>query len=187
MHYDGKLMTRKYKILVSVFVLLFLLSASYFLYMKEQGNFHTITYGEAYRSAQLDTDELEYYIKKYNIKSIVNLRGKNPEKPWYEEEMRVSAKQGIKHFDISLSSSHEPSKKVIGELMEIFNTAPRPVLIHCLAGADRSGLAAAIWKMEIDNESRSEAEKQLSFLYGHLPIGEASALDRFFQKYADGR
>jgi protein tyrosine/serine phosphatase len=179
-------MTRKYKILVSLFVLLFLSSASYFLYMEEQGNFHKITYGEAYRSAQLDTDEFEYYIKKYNIKSIVNLRGKHPELPWYEEEIRVSAKHGIKHFDISLSASREPTEEDINELIEIFKTAPRPVLIHCLAGADRSGLAAAIWKIKVDKESRSEAEKQLSFLYGHLPIGSHSAMDRFFQKYADG-
>lgn len=180
-----KIIARKYKILVSLFILLLLSSASYFLYMKEQGNFHTITYGEAYRSAQLDTDEFEYYIKKYNIKSIVNLRGKNVAAPWYEEEIRVSSKHGIKHFDISLSASLEPTEEDISELIEIFKAAPRPVLIHCLAGADRSGLAAAIWKIEVDKESRSEAEKQLSFLYGHLPMGGPSAMDRFFQKYAD--
>jgi protein tyrosine/serine phosphatase len=179
-------MTRKYKILVSGFVLLFLLSTSYFLYMKEQGNFHTISYGEAYRSAQLDTDEFEYYIKKYNIKSIVNLRGRNPHALWYEEEIGVCAKHGLKHFDISLSASREPAEKDISELMEIFKTAPRPLLIHCLGGADRSGLAAAIWKIKIDRESISEADKQLSLLYGHLPIGGTSAMDRFFQKYAGG-
>jgi protein tyrosine/serine phosphatase len=176
-------MTRKYKILVSLFVLLFLSSASYFLYMEEQGNFHTITYGEAYRSAQLDTDEFEYYIKKYNIKSIVNLRGKNPELPWYEEEIRVSAKHGIKHFDISLSASREPTEEDINELIEIFKTAPRPVLIHCQAGADRSGLAAAMWKVVVDREPKSEAEKQLSIFYGHLPIGKTSAMDHFFQNW----
>jgi hypothetical protein len=75
-------MTRKTRITITTLVLLLLLSSSYFIYIEEQGNFHTITYGEAYRSAQLDRDELVYYIKKYNIKSIVNLRGKNPEIPW---------------------------------------------------------------------------------------------------------
>jgi protein tyrosine/serine phosphatase len=178
-----KLMTRKYKILLSLFVLLFLSAAGYFWYMEEQGNFHTITYAEAYRSAQLDTDEFEYYIKKYNIKSIVNLRGKNPEAPWYGEEIRVSAKHGINHFDISLTSSREPTEEDISELLEIFETAPRPVLIHCLAGADRSGLAAAIWKINVDQEPKSEAEKQLSIFYGHLPIGKTSAMDHFFQNW----
>jgi hypothetical protein len=44
-------------------------------YLEEQGNFHPITSGEAYWSAQLDQDELEYYIRKFEIRSIINLRG----------------------------------------------------------------------------------------------------------------
>jgi protein tyrosine/serine phosphatase len=183
---EKKSTTRKYKILLSFFLLAFFLFSIYILYMNEQGNFHTITDGEAYRSAQLDTDELEYYIKKYNIKTIVNLRGKDAEAPWYEKEMKVSAEHNIEHFDISLSASKEPTEKDINELVQIFRTAPRPLLMHCLAGADRSGLAAAIWKLKIDGESRVKAEKQLSLLYGHLPIGGDTAMDRFFEKYAGG-
>jgi protein tyrosine/serine phosphatase len=181
-----KLITRKYKISGLSLLFLLLLWAGYSLYMNEQGNFHTITRGEAYRSAQLDTDEWEYYIRKYDIKSIVNLRGKNPEAPWYKEEMKISAEHHIEHFDIPLSATREPALKYINELVAIFRTAPRPVLIHCLAGADRSGLAAAIWKLKIDRESRVEADRQLSLLYGHLPIGPDTAMDSFFQKYSIG-
>ena len=60
-------MSRRLKLLIVAFILLLLLIISYILYMEEQGNFHPITIGEAYRSAQLDRDELEYYIKKYCI------------------------------------------------------------------------------------------------------------------------
>jgi len=48
----------------------------YLIYMKEQGNFHAITPGEAYRSALLDRDGWRKYIDKYQIKSILNLRGR---------------------------------------------------------------------------------------------------------------
>ncbi|HET6516058.1 MAG TPA: DUF2147 domain-containing protein [Thermodesulfovibrionales bacterium] len=37
-------------------------------------NFHAIAPGEACRSAQLDGDGLDYYIKKYHIRSLLNLR-----------------------------------------------------------------------------------------------------------------
>jgi protein tyrosine/serine phosphatase len=164
-------------------VLVLLSSASYFLYIEEQGNFHPITEGEAYRSAQLDRDEFEYYIKKYDIKSIVNLRGEHPEAAWYREEKKVSTEHNVKHYDISLSSSREPDQEDIRRLMKVFRTAPRPVLIHCQAGADRSGLAAAIWKVIVDKEPKSEAEKQLSIFYGHLPIGKTTVMDRFFQNW----
>ena len=176
-----KLTTRKTKFSITTLVLLVILSASYFFYMEEQGNFHTITQGEAYRSAQLDRDEYEYYIKKYNIKSIVNLRGEHPDELWYGEEIKVCVEQNVKHYDIALSSSKKPSEEDLRQLIDIFHSAPRPILIHCQAGADRSGLAAAIWKVIVDKEPKSEAEKQLSIIFGHLPIGKTTAMDRFFQ------
>ncbi len=176
-------MPRTFKIFFTIFVLLFLSSVSYVLYMEEQGNFHPITYGEAYRSAQLDRDGLEYYIKMYHIRSIINLRGEDPEAPWYREEKQVSQEYNVKHYDISLSASREPGEEGIQKLIEIFHNAPHPVLIHCLAGADRSGLAAAMWKVVVDKEPKSEAGKQLSILYGHIPIGKTSAMNRFFENW----
>jgi undecaprenyl-diphosphatase len=155
--------------------------------MEEQGNFHPITYGEAYRSAILDRDELEHYIQKFEIKSIVNLLGYHPNEPWYKEEIEVSVDHNVKHYDISLPATREPTDKEVRKLVEIFKNAPRPVLIHCKAGADRSGLAAAMWKVIVDKEPKSEAGKQLSILYGHIPIGKTIAMDQFFKNWNPGR
>ena len=176
-------MTRRFKIPIATLVFLLLSAGSYFIYIEAQGNFYPITDDEAYRSAQLDRDEFEYYIKEYDIKSIVNLRGKNPDEPWYREELAVSAEHNVTHYDISLSASREPAEAVIRQLIEIFKNAQRPALIHCQSGADRTGLAAAIWKVIVDNEPKSEAEKQLSIFFGHLPIGKTAAMDRFFQNW----
>ncbi len=177
-------MSGRLKFFIADLSLLLILTASYFLYMEEQGNFHPITPGEAYRSAQLDRDELEYYIKEYNIKSILNLRGKNPDASWYIEELTVSSEQNVKHYDIALSESQEPTREDAQKLIEIFRSAPRPLLIHCKAGADRSGLVAAMWKVIVDKEPKSEAEKQLSILYGHLPLGKTAAMDHFFRNWS---
>ncbi len=177
-------LSRRLRIVIAALVILMLPPAGYFgVYMRVQGNFHSITPGEAYRSAKLDKQKLEYYVKKYNIKSIVNLIGEDPYKPWYREELQVSAEHNIKHYDIELSATEEPTEENTRRLVEIFRTAPRPVLIHCKGGSDRSGLAAAMWKVVVDKEPKSEARKQLSILYGHFPIGETSAMDRFFEKW----
>ncbi|HAM52026.1 MAG TPA: protein tyrosine phosphatase [Nitrospiraceae bacterium] len=168
----------------SVAILLLLLPASFFLIMWEQGNFHEITKGEAYRSAQLDRDQFEYYIDKYHIKSILNLRGQNSGEEWYQEELKVAVNRHLVHYDIPLSATSEPSSEDVQKLLAIFREAPRPVLIHCKAGADRSGLVGAMWKVVVDKEPKSEASKQLFILYGHLPIGETSAMDRFFERWA---
>jgi len=176
--------TRRVRIVIAALVVLMLPPAGYFgVYMRVQGNFHPITPGEAYRSAKLDREKLEHYIKRYNIKSIVNLIGEDPRKPWYQEELQVSAQHNIRHYDLTLSATDVPTTEDTRKLVEIFHTAPRPVLIHCKGGSDRSGLAAAMWKVIVDKEPKSEARKQLSILYGHLPFGKTSALDHFFDKW----
>jgi hypothetical protein len=40
-----------------------------------------------------------------------------------------------------------------------------------------------MWKVIVDKEPKPEARKQLSILYGHFPLGETSAMDRFFEKW----
>jgi len=176
-------MSRRISFSVAALSLVILLGGSYFVYMDEQGNFHPITRGEAYRSAILDRDELEHYVRNYNIKSIVNLLGKHPNESWYQEEMEVSADHNVRHYDLSLPATREPTEEDAQELVEIYKTAPRPVLVHCKAGADRSGLAAAMWKVIVDKEPKSEAAKELSILYGHIPIGKTIAMDHFFEKW----
>ena len=68
----------------------------------------------------------------------MNLRGQNPGKEWYENEIRTCKKYGIDHYDLALSSTHEPNIKAMKKMLEIFRFDPRPILIHCQYGADRS-------------------------------------------------
>jgi len=171
------------KLFITSLALMLILAGSYICYVIDQGNFHAITTREAYRSAQLDRDKLEYYIRRYNIRSILNLRGENPSSDWYREELTVSAANHIKHYDITLSSTKEPTENDVRQLTAIFKEAPRPILIHCQAGADRSGVVAAMWKVIVDQEPKSEAEKQLSIFYGHVPLGGTYAMDKFFKKW----
>lgn len=185
------LMTRKTKFLLTALAGFLLAASVGFLFILEHGNFHAITSGEAYRSGQLDSSRLAYYIKKHNIRSVLNLRGNvasdgHSVAQWYLDEKRVSAELGAKHYDIYLSSTSEPEKEDVAKLMEFFKTAPRPVLIHCKSGADRTGLVASMWKVVVDKESKAEAEKQLTIRYGHFPIGGALAMDRFFRDWQPG-
>ena len=162
------------------------IAAAYVWYMEELGNFHPITPGEAYRSGQLDADELEHYIATFGIRSVINLRGPHPDEPWYVEEVQTCRILGVRHLDLRLSAQKAPSPEEMRVLLGFFATAPRPVLIHCEGGADRSGVAAAIWLAAVDGKSKSEAEKQLSIRYGHMPAGSTQVLDRFFEKWATG-
>ena len=165
-----------------IFIPLFV-AVIYALFVTGQGNFHQITKGEAYRSAQMDRGKLTYCLRNYHIRSILNLRGKDSHENWYIDELKTSGESNVIHYDVSLSAYAEPTKQETQILMSIFKAAPRPILIHCQAGADRTGLVAAMWKVIVDKESKVEASKQLSILYGHLPLGPASAMDQFFNNW----
>ena len=55
--------------------------------------------------------------------------------------------------------------------------------MHCKSGADRAGLAAALYLIIMKNVPVEVAAKQLSFSYGHIKSSKTGILDAFFEKY----
>ncbi len=147
-----------------------------------KGNFHVITQNRAYRSRQLDKQLLKYYVTEYNIKSIINLRGAEPGKKWYDDELEVCSIYGVTHYDLDMAMDKEPTKEQIETLINFFKTAPKPVFIHCLGGSDRTGLAAVLWKIVMEKEDKRKAAKHMLFFYGHMPFGKARILDKWLWK-----
>ncbi|MBI5748799.1 MAG: hypothetical protein HZA00_06685, partial [Nitrospinae bacterium] len=46
-----------------------------------------------------------------------------------------------------------------------------------------TGLVSAMWKVIVNKEQKSEAGKQLSLRFGHIPVGKTYAMDRFFHNW----
>jgi protein tyrosine phosphatase (PTP) superfamily phosphohydrolase (DUF442 family) len=132
------------------------------------GNFHVIDPDRCYRSAQLDAETLETVVREHGIRTVINLRGPNPGEPWYDDEVATTARLGVEQIDIGMSAQRLPHRRDLLRLLEAFDDAERPVLIHCLQGADRSGEAAALYRIECMGASKDEALEELSLCYGHL-------------------
>lgn len=162
-----------------------LVLGSYAGYIHEQGNFHVVVPDRMYRSRQLDKTELIHFLKTYQIKSIVNLRGVNTGADWYRDEKLVAHELGISHRDYGISANREVSDEDLKAIMDIVRTAPTPILIHCKSGADRTGLIAALYQYAQGGRSAEEASSQLSIWYGHLPFfsNSTAAMDRTFWRY----
>lgn len=154
-------------ILLSAILLLLI---AYLLSLQLTSNFHSVVEGEFYRSGQLNEKQIVKYHDQYNIKTIINLRGNNQGKSWYDNEVKVSSKLGINHIDFRMSEKKPFTKEQVAQLIEIYKSAPKPILVHCRAGSDRTGLASAIYVAKIANEGEEEAEEQLSLYYGHISL-----------------
>jgi hypothetical protein len=149
------------------------------------GNFHTVLPGRVYRSAQPSAAELETILRKYDIRTVVNLRGCCAPMDWYLDECRVTHALNVAQEDISLSAMRLPSTSEIRRLVEVLDHCEYPILFHCYRGADRTGLASAVARLLQDGVTLDDALGQLGIAYGHVPIGKTGQIDRFFQLYAD--
>ncbi len=153
-------------------------------YLQLSGNFHPVIEGQLYRSAQPSADQLASYVRANGIKTIINLRGSHPGTDWYDGEVAVARKLGLEHIDFSMSASKAVTPQRAAEIVSLMASAPKPILIHCQSGADRSGLVAALYAKKVAGWSDDKAEGQLSFYYGHVGIpvvSSAYAMDRSWQ------
>lgn len=148
------------------------------------GNFAIVVAGEVYRSAQPDGLSLSEYTRQYGIRSVINLRGENSGSRWYDEEITTARALGLAHYDMALSASRQLDQAQAEALIEMMMEAPKPLLIHCKAGADRSGLASALYVAAVARLGEEKAEEQISIRFDHisLPISAAYAMDVTFEK-----
>jgi protein tyrosine phosphatase (PTP) superfamily phosphohydrolase (DUF442 family) len=149
----------------SIFAILSILVGIYVYDMNINHNFETITEGKVYKSGVIPPDEIAGYIKKYHIKSIIDLRMPgtndlilNPEKPseLQAERNAVVKIKGINYF--SNPSEQVPNEKNIAVFTKIMdNKVNYPVLIHCYHGTGRAEMYSAIYRIEYENLTNEEA------------------------------
>jgi len=136
--------------------------------LRPTDNFHVIEPGRAYRSAQLDVTTLELLVDVFGIRTVINLRGENASELWYQRERDALGAAGVEYIDVRMSASSLPAREELLKLYDAFLSAEEPILMHCQAGADRAGAAAALWRMVVLGDERGEAAGELSICYGHF-------------------
>ena len=157
---------------------------SYASYRHVTGNLHPVVPGEFYRSAQLSPSQLAAYARQFGIRTIVNLRGAHPGQAWYDQEVATAAELGVAHIDFKMSANRELPRARAERLLQILDGAQKPILVHCQGGADRSGLAGALYLAALAKQGEGAAERQLSIWYGHIGVpylSSTAAMDRTFE------
>ena len=142
---------------------------------------HTVIPDQVYRSAQLSPPLLAHYLKTKGIKSVINLRGSQPRTKWYRQEVALTEQMDVNHYDISLPSHTIPNKEKLQLLVYTLIHAPKPILVHCLGGADRTGLASAVALILDNNATLQQSKHQISAL--HLVFSPTSVGKLVFPYY----
>ena len=146
-------------------------------------NVHTVVPDMVFRSAQLSGPRFEALIAEKKIKTVLNLRGASPGEAWYDDEIAAARKTKVVHHDLALDATKELTDAQILTLIDLMREAPKPMLIHCYGGADRPGLASALYLYEMEKRDPKLAAKALSLRYYHLWMFAPGAMDRSFDAY----
>lgn len=170
------------KVLLTLLLILVIGIGGNALYLVAEYNFHAVTAGQVYRSSRMSPAVMTKVIQAHGIKSVLSLIG-----PSAVESNAVRSAQAD-YFNVSISDRHAVTEAQMDRIITILRNAPKPVLIHCKAGADRTGLAAALYHFAVEGEPANQAAKELTLFYGHLPPGlgfSSSAMDQSFWRYVN--
>lgn len=181
----------KKKILTVLIILVLGIGGKYVYDRHINHNFKTITEGKVYKSGVIPPDEIEAYVKKYHIKSIVDLRFpgtgddvNNPEVPaeLKAEKLAVAKIPGVNYFNNG--SDQVPNQKNLDYFYTIMdNPKNYPVLIHCYHGIGRAQLYAAVYRMEYEGWSNEEARAQAAFPLRFSSFDDGKPKGEFLKNY----
>jgi hypothetical protein len=158
--------------------------AAEFLRVVAYTNVHAVVPGRVYRTAQLKPQRLRAFIAEKGIRTVVNLRGVCSDAPWYLGECRTTHAAGVNQEDITFSAKRLPAPGEIQRLVDVLDHTAYPIVFHCQAGADRTGLASTAARLLLTGDDLPTARRQLWPRYGHFAVGRTAVLDDFFDYYA---
>lgn len=125
-------------------------------------NWGVVEPGLVYRSKKLTPSNLETRLQKFGIRSILCFDKCS------DLEKRQARKAGVEYFDQTVKITELELSDAV-RMVETLERAPKPVLIHCKAGADRTGMAATLYYYAFRGMPMHQAiQTGLRLRYGHL-------------------
>jgi protein tyrosine phosphatase (PTP) superfamily phosphohydrolase (DUF442 family) len=138
--------------------------------------------GRVYRSGQPSDDDLREASATLGLATVVNLRGAQPDQPWYIEELKTTQELGLHRLDLRFQTFDWPAREEVRELVRLLDGAREPVLLHCASGVHRSGWASAVARI-LAGDPPAEARAELASLPRTLVDGGDGFARRFFERY----
>jgi undecaprenyl-diphosphatase len=144
-------------------------------------NFGQVTDG-VYRSDQIHRPWLRWVWRTQRFRTVINLAWSGTAADLAEE--RLLASQGVVYRKFSWTPVGPPSPEELRDAVAALDGAPRPLLIHCRAGRDRTGGLVGIWRL--DHGASLEEVKRDWTVFGTPSAGWQRAVEEASRKEPSG-
>lgn len=142
--------------------------------------------GKIYRSGQISSHLIEPMLRENKIEKIIALNGSDLKKPYLKTEVETAQKLQIDHQVLHLigdgTGDVEDYAEAVAEIMRC-EKAGKPVLVHCAAGAQRTGGVVAAYRMLVQKKTPEDAYQEL-LQYNWKPHKDQALLDYLNQNLA---
>ncbi|MFQ5805301.1 MAG: protein-tyrosine phosphatase family protein [Phycisphaerae bacterium] len=108
--------------------------------------FAAVEEGRLYRCGSITPYQLEHITRKYGVRTVLSLL--NPDVPESVAEREAARRLGLRWVNVALpgdgGSTPEQREKIKAVL---FDPDAGPLLVHCAAGTNRTGLAVGLYRL----------------------------------------
>ena len=110
--------------------------------------------GHVYRGAQPSESGFEY-LAKIGVKTVLDLR-ESGDRASKEEQMVTAL--GLKYVNVAMSGLSPPTEAEISKILALLEDASSgAVFVHCMRGADRTGVVIAAYRIDHDHWNNDQA------------------------------
>ena len=119
---------------------------------------------DLYRGAQPSAKAMRS-LEEFGIRSVVNLRE-------YHSDSRAAASTKLALIEVPLDAGDLTYRGLVAALHAVV-AAPKPAIVHCWHGSDRTGAVVAAWRVAVDDWMPSEAlDEMVAGGFGHSEVFE---------------
>ena len=127
--------------------------------------FGVVQQGSIYRSGRLSASLVKRILVKYNIRKIVDLTAYNPDNRDQQAEKQAADDLGIEIVRLPLNGNGTGDINNYARAIDTIVRAKqqnKPVLVHCAAGAQRTGGVIAAYRLLVEQKSPSFVLNELA-------------------------
>jgi len=136
------------------------------------------------RSGQPSAADLRSLHAQHGIRTVINLRGEEDGRPWFEAEREAVSAIGARWVHIRMSGSRPPPPEHVEAFFGLVEDPTNwPVLIHCWGGVHRTGTLSALYRIQHQGWSNDDAVAEMESFWFDWTTRDRSRLKEFVRAY----